>query len=641
MNSFRSIWLRLRSISQRRAVKQEIDDELRFHIEQRTVENITAGMSPEEAARMARKRFGNMQSVREECREAHGASFGETAWQDIRFGVRMLRKNPGFAAVAVLTLALGTGANTAIFTLIDAVMLKMLPVKNPQELVELGRNSTPSFSYPLFERLRDGNQTFSGLLVVSRSPLRLTGDAEAETVQGQYISGNFFTLLGVNAWTGRMITPADDRISDGGGSTVAVISYGLWQQRFGGDPSIVGKQLTVEEKPFTIIGVTPPEFFGVQPGTAPGFWIPIATEPALRPKSWLRKYEFNWLTVMGRLKPGVSPEQARANLDVIFKQVLADQASLFPKQQFVSQSISVEPASNGLSRLRRQFSKPLLVLMAMAGLVLLIACANIANLLLARGAARRREVAVRLALGASRWRLVRQFLTESFLLSLLGGLAGLVLAFWASGLLVSYVSSGATPVVLHLRPDSHVLSFTLITSLLAGVLFGLAPAIRATRVDVGPALKENSRRGDARPGVTLGKLLVVSQVAVSLILVMGAGLFVRSLLNLKTLDAGFNRENVLLADLNPGKAGYSSVQRGPFYQAVLERVRQIPGVRSASLSWFTPIQASSVELPASVPGYTSRAGEDADVYVNNVSPGYFETLGTPLLLGVISASRTL
>jgi predicted permease len=281
--------------------------------------------------------------------------------------------------------------------------------------------------------------------------------------------------------------------------------------------------------------------------------------------------------------------------------------------------------------------------MAMAVLVLLIACANIANLLLARAAARRREVAVRLALGASRWRLVRQFLTESLLLSLLGGIVGLLLAFWVSNLLLHYVSSGPTPVVLHLRPDAHVLAFSITTSLVAGLLFGLAPAIRTTRLDVNSALKENSRgAGSGRPGVTLGKLLVVAQVAVSLVLVMGAGLFVRSLLNLQTMDAGFRRENVLLAELNSGKAGYNSPQRARFYEEVLERVRRIPGVSSVSLSWLTPVQGASVDFPASVPGYTPRPNEDLAVYVNNVSPGYFETLGTPLLLGRdFSAQDTL
>ena len=560
---------------------------------------------------------------------------------DLKFAFRQLRKHPGFTAVAVLTLALGIGANTAIFSLVDHILLKMLPVQHPQELVELRRMTTYgpfSFSYPMFEQLRDRNQVFSGVLTESNTPLHATSDRETETANGQYVSGNYFSLLGVRAWTGRTITPDDDKISDGGGSPVAVISYGLWQRRFGGDPSAIGKQITVEEKPFTIIGVTPPEFFGLQAGSAPDFWIPITTEKSLRTKSSLPEGEFNWLSVLARLKPDVSVEKVRAELDVIFKQILNGKSSQIKddhdRQIFLSQKIEVSSAATGLSRLRQQFSKPLLILMTIVGLVLLIACANIANLLLARDASRRRELAVRLALGASRFRLMRQFLSESVLLAFLGGLAGLLFAFWGSSFLVAFMSSGGTPLVLHVAPDPHILAFATAASLLTGVLFGLAPALRATQVDVSPVLKENARTvSSLRPGVPLGKVLVVSQVALSLVLVVGAGLFVGSLLNLKTMDAGFNREDVLLANVNPAKAGYNDAQRRNFYRALLQSAKRIPGVRSASLSRVTPVEGGAMSTVASVEGYTAQPNEDKSVYMNNVSPGYFATIGTALLLG--------
>jgi predicted permease len=335
---------------------------------------------------------------------------------------------------------------------------------------------------------------------------------------------------------------------------------------------------------------------------------------------------------VGRLKPGISIEQVKAEMDVLFRQIQTDSSPQIKTENL--QKISVAPSGKGLSWLRREFSKPLMVLMAMVGLVLLITCANLANLLLSRAAFRRREFAVRLALGASRPRLIRQLLTESLLLSGVGGFAGLLFASWGSTFLVAFMSGGQTPVSLQLRPDAHVLLFATVVSLFTGLLFGLAPAFRTTRVDVGPALKENARAlSGGRPGTPVGKILVVTQVALSLVLVVGAGLFVGSLRNLKSLDAGFSRENVLLAKLNPGKAGYDNARRAEFYKQLLERTKRIPGIRSASLSWFTPIAGGGVDLQASVEGHTLQPSEDLTVYVNNVSPGYFETLGTPILLG--------
>ena len=565
----------------------------------------------------------------------------ETLIKDIRYAVRGLLKRPGFTATVVLLLALGIGANTAIFSLLDAVLIRMLPVQHAEQLVEVSRTtqqaSAPSFSYPAFQQFRDRNNVFSDMLAVSRSPLHTTDDPSGEAANGQYVSGNYFSLLGVRAWAGRPLIPEDDQVSNTG-QPVAVISYRLWQRRYGGDSSIVGKQIAVEGKSFTIVGVAPPEFFGLQVGSAQDFWIPFAAEPLLRQNSWLRSGNYYWLSVVGRLKPGVSSEQASADLDLIFKQVLLERASKIDndqeRRQFISQNIQVTSASKGLARLRQQFSKPLLILMVVVAVVLLIACANIANLLLARATSRTREFAVRLALGASRYRLVRQLLTESLLLSLLGGLAGLLLAFWSSSFLVRLMSSAQTPIELELGPNLSVLGFALLASLLTTVLFAVAPALRATQVNVNQALKESALAvSGSRSSTLLGKALVVSQVALSLVLVVGAGLFVRSLRNLKTMDAGFDRDKVLIAGLNPGKAGYKDASLANFYSALIDRTTHIPGVQSASFSMLTPISGARVDYPASVEGHAAQPNEDPTVYVNNVSPKYFETMGTPLLRG--------
>ena len=631
-----------------------IVEELAQHLEDCYVAFLAGGSTPTEAERRARAELVDRDLLARELRRIEHQVTREPVvpggrkmrmlgdlWQDVRYGFRMLLKHPGFTTVAVLTIALGIGANTAIFSLIDAVLLKMLPVQHPEELVEIGRSTdhgpATSFSYPAFEQFRDRNQSLSGVLTVSKTPLHMTGDGDTDSPQGQYVSGNFFSLLGVEAWLGRTITPQDDMPS-GADPSVAVISHGLWQRRFGGEPSIVGRQIAVEEKPFTIIGVAPPEFFGLQPGSAPDFWIPIAAEPLIRPRSWLKQGDFNWLSVVGRLKPGASTMTAQSDLEVIFSQVLEERSAKIhnehDRQTFLSQRIGVEPAANGLSRLRQQFSKPLLILMTLVGLVLLIACANIASLLMARASSRRRELAVRLALGASRSRLVRQLLTESVILAFIGGLAGLLFSFWAGGFLVAFMSSGETRIFLPLQADISILGFTTLTSLLTGLLFGLAPAFNATRIDPGPTLKEHAPAlGGGRSGGRLGKSLVVLQVALSLVLVAGAGLFAGSLRNLQTLDAGFSRENVLMINLNPGKAGYKDARLAGFYEQAIERASLVPGVRSVSLSRLTPISGGGWDLPASVEGYTPQPNEDPTVYVNGVSPGYFETLGTTLLLG--------
>jgi putative ABC transport system permease protein len=511
----------------------------------------------------------------------------------------------------------------------------------PEQLVQVDpyhNDSKGGFSYPLYEQLRDHNHVFRGLLTVSKTPLRLTDEPEGEGAKGRYVSGNFFEVLGVQPLLGRTIVPEDDRVSEGGGNSVMLISYGLWQRRFGGDPAASGKTLPVEGKPFTVIGVMPPEFFGLQVGDTLDFVIPIANETKIRPKTWLADGFVGWLSVVGRLKPGVSRAGASADLEVIFRQVTQAQAGgirdAHNRELFLSRRVGLTPAANGLSALRDQFSRPLLILMAVVGLVLLIACANVANLLLGREAARRKEMAVRLALGAGRGRLVRQLLTESLLLSVSGGLLALLFAWWGSAFLVTMMANGKTPLHLEMHADARVLAFTAAMSILTCVLFGVVPAFRSTHLDAGPALKEGGRSLGTGPSrVWFSKVLVMVQVALSLVLLVGAGLFLVTLRNLRTMDAGFERGGILLASLVPGSAGLRGARLEGFYEALLQRIDGLPGVRASSLSLITPIAGGGVDLTAKVEGYTPQPHEDTDVYVNRVSPGYFATFGTALLEG--------
>ena len=571
-----------------------------------------------------------------------------TMLQDLRFGLRMLAKNPGFTAVAVVTLALGIGANTAIFSVIDAMWLRPLPVKEPRQLIQLATvgpvMTSSSFSYPAFKRFRNENQVFSGVLAVFwLHELDAKVNERTESLDGQLVSGNFFSLLGVDALVGRTFTPDEDTVP--GRNPVAVISYGYWKRRFALDPAAVGKSITLNKTRFTILGVAPADFSGLWQGYPADVYVPLMMEPAFHEdKSWLDQRNYHWIQIMGRLKPGASREKALADLAVIHHETLEDELktdwSLRMAHDFMEQRLELVPALSGLTfGLRRDFAQPLLILMAMVGLVLLIACTNVANLLLARATARQKEIAVRLAIGAGRVRLIRQLLTESLLLGLAGGAAGWLLAWWSGATLASLMSMGwgleRGQLKLDLHPDPRVLAFTGAVSVLVAVLFGLAPALRATRLDLTPALKENARTvSTGRSRLGLGKALVVVQVALSLLLLFGAGLFVRTLKNLEDLDPGFTRQNVLLFSVDATKSGYKAADVAPVYQRLLERFEAIPGVRSASLSTMAPITGGGGEdSEVWVEGYTPRASEDMTVYLNAVGPRYFETIRTPILLG--------
>ena len=573
-------------------------------------------------------------------------------WHDLRYGVRMLLKNPDFTVIAVLTLALGIGANTAIFSLTDAVLLKTLPVKKPEQLVLLSRNDlqgsklSSNISYPVFEQLRDHNHVCSGMFtVLDFVRLNVSVNGQTEMVEGQLVSGGYHSVLGIEAILGRTLNADDDQVP--GGHPVAVISYGYWQRRFARDPAVVGKIISLNGAPFTIIGVTPPEFFGVTVGVTPDISVPLVMLAQVIPgeTSPGESYRHDSLPhILARLNPGVTAQQASAALTVLLQQALGAEAGsqwLSEKQQELRQQrIELTPASQGLSGLRRQFyeplrllSAPLGILMAGVGLVLLIACANVANLLLARATARRKEIAVRLALGAGRLRLVRQLLTESLLLALLGGALGLLFAYWGNDLLLTLVSSGRRPLLLHLAPDLRILGFTAAVSLLASILFGLAPALRATRVDLAPALKDSHTPDRSGSRFKLGQALVVMQVALSLILLIGAGLFVRSLQKLRSLDLGFEQEKVLLLSVDPKLIGYQRPRIASLYRQALERVAAIPGVRSATLSRNSLLSGGRIQSAISLPGPTSTLDENRWVRKDAVGPKFFETVGMPLLVG--------
>ncbi|PYT32974.1 MAG: hypothetical protein DMG57_00085 [Acidobacteria bacterium] len=634
-------WIgRLRSLFEKQKLEDQLDEELQFHIEMRTREFVSAGMTAEEARYRAQRLFGNQLLLKERTRDMDTVRWIETLWQDLRYGLRSLRKSPGFTTVAVLSLALGIGANTAIFSVVDAVLLKMLPVKQPERLVELGpfvpsinaRGERYNFSYPLFKEVRDRSLSFSGVFaaldgtrtmdLIQPGPGRQTEKAEVQLVSGEY-----FQVLGVNAIAGRILTPEDNKIA--GANAVAVISYGFWKRRFARDYSVIGRRSTLNDLPFTIVGVTPPEFFGESVGRAPDIWIPLTMQPALdRGMSYLEG-NVAWLRVMARLHPGSTEQQARAELAVLLKDLQLQQSDLGKTARELAR-FDVVPGNNGLSDLRKEFSQPLRLLMAVVGLVLLIACANVANLLLARATARQKEIAIRLAIGAGRLRLIRQLLTESALLAVVGGTVGLVFAAWGSRMLLLLLSGGTTAMPIDVSLNGRVLAFTIVVSAATGVLFGLAPALQATRQNLNPSLSVSTL---SRSRVTLSRTLIVAQVALCLLLVTGAGLFIQTLRNLRDLDLGFSAEHILQVRIDPASSGYRREQLPGLYTRLLERLNSAPGVTSVSMSGTGFASGTSATCCIAVEGYTPGPSENRQIGTNSVTPRYFETISLPLLLG--------
>jgi predicted permease len=556
-----------------------------------------------------------------------------TLLQDLKYGLRMLVKDPGFTAVAVITLALGIGANTAIFSLVDAFLLRRLPVKSPEQLVFVNRVSPKGgteddFPYPAFEQFRDHNQSFSGLFAWDDSNVAVTVDGQTAMVPGDFVSGTYFDVLGVGAMLGRTFTSDDDQP---GGKPVAVISYSYWQRQFAGNPAAIGKTIYLGRIPFAVIGVTPPRFFGRNvAGRSADVVLPMFVHPQLALK------DHSTFEIMARLKPGVTPQQARADLDVIYHQAQTQAAGsrITPQveHEIHAQRIELKPGLRGTSGLREEFGTELNILMAVVGIALLIASVNVASLLLARAASRQKETAIRLAIGASRGRLVRQLLTESVLLSVLGGALGLLFAEWGTGFLLTVLSYGRTAVSFELEPDVRILGFTFGVSLLTGILCGLAPALRATRVDLNPVLKGTGSRESHPLRHGLAKSLVVSQVTLSLVLLIAAGLLIRSLGQLYQVDTGFDRDKVLVGWVIPVLAGYDHAKEMRLYEELMEKLNAIPGVRSASLSRYRLLFARP-DRNLWVQGSAPVVDADREVYCYPVGPRFFETQGIGLLLG--------
>ena len=547
--------------------------------------------------------------------------------QDVRYALRALRTTPGFAAVAILSLALGIGGNTAIFSLINSVILRSLPVSHPEELLHLTMGKQLYFSNPTWEALRDRQDVFSGIFAYGQWTFNLANGGEVRNAHGQYVSGQYFETLGVRTALGRTLTPADDQRGCRG---AAVLSHGFWQREYGGRVDVLGKTISIDNRALEIVGVTQAGFTGVEVGSSVDVLAPLCAQTGLIDANYANGW--GWLEVIGRPRPGISPGQVTARLRILAPEIL--RASLprnwrsEDRQAYLQHTIETEPAGNGLSRIRSQYREALLILMVVVAVVLLIACLNVANLLLARGRTREREIAIRMALGSGRSRLLRQFLTESLLLSGTGAALGILLAQWAARLLAGFLNAD-----LDLTLDARVLAFTAGTAVLTGVLFGLAPAWRGTRVQPQAAMRSNSRGVVEGSRFSFGKLFVILQVSLSVLLVVGAGLMLSTLWKLASVDAGFKPEQVLLATVTLREGSYSPERRAVILREMLERLRAIPGVHSASASNIIPMCGCKGAVDVVVDGYVIRSRDDANVLFNKVSDGYFETMGTAIVAG--------
>ena len=577
----------------------------------------------------------------------------DTAVRDLKYALRALRRSPGFTAIAVLTLALGIGANTAIFTLLDQILLRLLPVKNPQELVLLtmrghhyGSNwGGNAISYPMYRDFQDHNQVFSGMFCRFPFVVSLSSGAQPERVQMELVSGTYFDVLGVAPALGRTFTPDDDR--NPSGHPLVVLTYDFWKTRFSGDPSIVGKTLLIDNRNMTVIGVSQAGFDGVELGYTPKLFIPMMMQKEVVPQvtgDMLKDRRQRFVNAFGRLKPGVTKEQAKASLQPFMHSMLEmevqeaafSRASAFDRSEFLKNIIDVLPGSQGRSYTRQQLSTPLWVLMATTGLVLLIACANIANLLLARATGRQKEIAVRLAIGASRSRIISQLMVETLALSAMGAAIGLAIAFWADrALMAAYIPADSGGLRVSTLPDLRILLFTLGITVVTGIAFGLVPALQTTKPDVGRTLKEQAGAvvgGSGQGG--LKKALVVAQVSLSLLLLIGAGLFLRTLNNLSSLGPGFPVQRLIGFNIDPVLAGYKTEQIKIFYQHLTDTLGATPGVQSVSLAEMRILEDNEWDSSMTVEGYSpSKEGEHAEPFMNRISPGYFATLGVPIVNG--------
>jgi len=649
----RELARRIGMLLNRGRFRDDLEAEMQLHIDLRRQQQEERGLREDDARAAARRRFGNAASLKERSHSAWGWSWLESLAQDTTFGVRSMLRSPGVTVVALLSLALGIGANSAIFSLMDAVMLRSLPVKDPGRLLLLGLaaddgitdgfGETDLYSYQVYRRFQQQNHSFSSVAAVFSLPNDVHGfvgeRAEQEPIHVRLVSGTYFDTLGIPAWAGRMLTDEDDNSE--GNHPVAVASYSWWTRSLSRDPAVLGKQLRIGTAVFSIVGVAPPEFFGTEVGDSPDLWIPLSMAKAVPPHwgSYTDSYT-ECLYIFGRLKPGVTVGQATTDANLFYQQTFSQLLDGFhggtPKRVYAARLVKIHlpltPMATGLSELRREFSKPLTILMAVVALVLLIACANIANLLLARSTARARELAVRQALGAGRLRIVRQLLTESLLLALAGGALGVAFASAASRLLLRMASEGPQPMPLNVSVSTTLLLFSLAVTIATAVLFGTAPAFRAARLELTDALNDGRSASSASARNPLAKALVVTQVALSLVLLTGAALFLRSLISLNRVDAGFNKSDVLLLHTDESSAGYKEDDpRLPIlHRQVEEQVRALPGVQAASYSFFT-FHEGSWNSPVYVQDFDNNT--HASVQHNIVGAGYFATMQIPIVAG--------
>jgi macrolide transport system ATP-binding/permease protein len=649
----------LKRLRDPRRAEADLHEEVESFYETMAERRVDGGVAPDEARRMTCAEYGPPVRVREEVRESRPEAVVENFVHDFRYGLRMLRKNPGFAAVAVFTLALGIGANTAIYSLMESILMRSLPVANPEGLVVLNWQSPPPhnankewvhvvhgiqgrfwpggkgvlasgiFPYPALEMLREESRAFTTLFGYFDGHARtLVMDGQATSAGTEFVTGEYFQGLGVSPAAGRLIGSQDDRP---GAPAVAVLSFAASQSRFGGPSNAVGKSILIDNVPFTIVGVTPPEFFGVDPSRSPDVYLPVHTNLLVDGPEAGRLYHdqnFYWLEMMGRLRPGVGMAQAQAMLAPRFHRWVQSTATTDGECAKLPQLV-LNPGASGLASLRRQYSKPLSVLLAMVALILALVCANLANLLLARSAARRREIAVRLSLGAGRLRVVRQLLTESLLVASMGGALGVLFAIWGVRMLTILFSNGRENFTLHAQLNWKVLVFTAALSVLCGLLFGLAPALQATHPEVMPALKNGS--GGA-PRRRVQHFLVVAQIAMSFLILVAAGLFVQTLSNLHSVPLGYGRENLLLFSVNARQAGHRDPEITNFYAELRKRLESIPGVRNATFSHASLISAGHAGATYRGPVKIGHASVEG-VNVVQAGPRFLTTMQIPIVAG--------
>lgn len=636
MKWFSELLRRLRYLRRRDELDADLAEEMRLHLELRAEQLAAEGASS--PATTSRKQFGNVTRLQEKSRDAWGWGWLDSIGQDLRYGWRNLMSARGFTITAVLSLALGIGANTAIFSIINALLLRSLPVSNPHRIVKIHAAGNDHLTNPLWESIRDRQNAFNGVLAYSGSSFDLAQGGERRPVPGLWVSGDYFNVLGVQPLRGRLFNSEDDLPGGGKNGPVAVISHAFWQSHFGGDPAILGKPIRLDGHQFEIIGVTPPSFKGLEVDRSFSVVIPIGCEPMFHPDgSALKHRSWWWLRIVGRLDGNLTVEQANERLKVVTPAILEEALPDWDdrgKKEFLSGKVACEAAGNGFTGIGGEQRTMLFAMMGVVAVVLLIACANIANLLLARASARQQEISVRLAIGAGRRRLVRQLLTESLLLAALGIPGGLLIAKWGSQFLLKAV--GNRPLEIDTSMDLRVLSFTVGITLLTGLIFGFAPALRATRVSTNEVLKQSARgSGNGGSRFRLGRAMVAGQFALSLALIVSAGLFVATLRNLLNVTLGFNQHNVLAMQIDV-RGRVAKEQRLTHFQKVLDAVRNCPGALSAATTMIRPISGAAWNgnlFPEGVKDVDNSDSSQHLTFFNRVSPGYFETMQTPIILG--------